>query len=585
MREHGVDAYLIPTADAHLNEYVPTCWQRRNWLSGFTGSAGDLLVLPNQAALWTDGRYFLQAEQELEGSGIELYRSGEPGVPTIEEHLCSVLKKGKKVGIDPRVLSMARAKAMREKLSKAGVILAFVDTNLVDSIWDGAPCMPRAPIEIVPLQRAGESTESKLNELRSAMRKKGADALVITTLDAVAWTFNIRGKDVDYNPVVIAYGLITLEEATLYVDPSKVGKAMAEKLQGMTICPYEQMGAALESLAKRKACVWVDQDNTNQWVAEQLGPCSLVTDASPIIERKARKNPLEIAGMRRAHLRDGVAMVKFLRWLSEQVPKGNVTELSAERQLEVFRSQGRHYRGPSFRTIAGFGPHGAIVHYAATEQSNAKLRSGIFLIDSGGQYLDGTTDITRTVQLGSKATAEHRRVFTLVLKGHIALARAKFPTGVRGMRLDTLARLPLWMDGRDYNHGTGHGVGAYLSVHEGPQSISPVRCQGAVLEPGNILSNEPGYYAAGKFGVRIENLVLVVKDPKLSTSEKTWLMFETLTLCPIDRTLLDMSLLTPEEIAWLNEYHRRVESTISPLLDDDRDRRWLEKACAPISKD
>ncbi len=583
MREHDLDAYLVPTADAHLNEYVPVCWQRRNWLSGFTGSAGDLLVMRDRAALWTDGRYFLQAEQELEGSGIELFRSGEPGVPTIDAHLGKVMKKGKKVGIDPRVVSMSRARALREDLAKVGVKLELVDPNLVDAIWDEAPALPSAPIEVVPLQRAGESTQDKLAGLRASMKEKRADALVITTLDAVAWTFNVRGQDVEYNPVVIAYGLVTAKDATLFVDPAKVGAAAKRKLgEGVKLRPYEDIRGELTALAKRKARVWVDQDSTNQWVAELLGPCDLVTSPSPIFERKARKNAAEIAGMRRAHVRDGVAMVRFLRWLSDEVPKGKVTELSAEQQLEHFRSLGDHYRGPSFRTIAGFGPHGAIVHYSADDQSNVKLRSGIFLIDSGGQYLDGTTDITRTVLLGTKATAEHRRVFTLVLKGHIALARAKFPSGVRGMRLDTLARMHLWTDGRDYNHGTGHGVGAFLSVHEGPQSISPLRCKGAVLEPGNIQSNEPGFYATGKYGVRIENLVLVVKDPKLTTEDKTWLAFETLSLCPIDRSLLDTELLTPEEQLWLNDYHHHVEKTLAPLLDDELDRQWLSCACAPV---
>lgn len=584
MRERKLDAYLIPSTDAHLSEYVPACWERRAWISGFTGSAGDVLVTLKGAGLWTDGRYFLQAEEQLADSGIELFRAGEKGVPSIEEHLAKVLSKGKRLGADPRVLSLARAASLEGALAKVGANLALVDRNLVDAIWKDQPALPTGPVEVLPPSRTGEKTADKLRRLREKMKERGADAHVITTLDGIAWAFNIRGNDVDYNPVVVSYGLITAKDATLFVAPGKVSQAATGKLgKSVKVRPYDEIKAALADLAKKKKQVWIDRDGTNRWVVQQLKGCELITDASPITAMKACKNAVEIEGMRAAHVRDGVAMVRFMRWLGEQVPKGTETELSAEAKLEGFRAEGKHYRGLSFHTIAGYRGHGAIIHYSADEDSNVKLQpKGIFLLDSGGQYLDGTTDITRTVLLGGKATPEQRRVFTLVLKGHIALARAKFPSGVRGMRLDTLARMHLWTAGLDYNHGTGHGVGAYLNVHEGPQSISPLRCTGAALEPGNILSNEPGYYAPGKFGIRIENLVLVVKDEKLSGEDNTWLAFDTLTMCPIDTSLVDPKLLSPEERAWLNGYHKHVAKTLSPLLKDPADRKWLSRACKPV---
>jgi len=584
MRERKLDAYLVPSTDAHLSEYVPECWERRAWLSGFTGSAGDVLVLRQGAGLWTDGRYYLQAEEQLEGSGIDLFRSGEKGVPSIDEYLEKKMTKGKRVGVDPRVLSWARATTLESAVAKAGAKLVLEDRNLVDAIWEEQPPLPEAPIEVLPATRTGEKTTSKLRRIREEMKSRRADAHVITTLDAVAWSFNIRGQDVAYNPVVIAYGIVTPKDATLYIAPGKVPASVARKLgKTVRVRPYQEMGRALSALAKGRKRVWVDKGGTNRWVVQKLGKCDLVTEPSPIVAMKARKNAVEIDGMRAAHVRDGVAMVRFLRWLSDEVPKGKVTEMSAEEQLEQFRSEGKHHRGPSFRTIAGYRGHGAIIHYAADETTNAKIRpKGTFLVDSGGQYLDGTTDITRTMCLGGKPTAAQRRIFTLVLEGHIALARAKFPAGVRGMRLDTVARVHLWTAGLDYNHGTGHGVGAFLNVHEGPQSISPLRCTGAALEEGNILSNEPGYYEKDKFGIRIENLVLVVRDDQLSSPDKTWLAFETLTLCPIDKSLVDVTLLTTDERAWLNAYHKRVNKTLSPLLTDAGDRRWLARACKAI---
>ena len=584
MREHEIDAYVVPTADAHLNEYVPACWRRREWLSGFTGSAGDLVVTNKHALLWTDGRYFLQAEQQLAGSGIKLMRAGNSGVPMLDEYLRDNMKPGSKVGVDPHMFSMDAAESLRLELESGGVYLTFIDRNLVDDIWADAPDMPNAPIELVPRRRAGEVVSDKLSAIRSCMAERNADALVITTLDAIAWMFNLRGGDVEYNPVVIAYGIVTPNGATLFVDEAKLCGATRARLEkDVTVLPYDAIRAELRTLAKHKSRVWVDKLNTNQWVIRQLGQCDLITASSPIYERKARKNTAELQGTRRAHVRDGASMVRFLRWLSEESPSGNVTELSAAARLEEIRATGEDYRGPSFHTISAFGPNAAIVHYNATEQSNTTLSNGLYLIDSGGQYLDGTTDITRTVLIGNKVSARQRRIFTLVLKGHIAIARTKFPSGVRGMRLDTIARTHLWNDGLDFAHGTGHGIGVYLNVHEGPQAIHPFRCKGAFIEPGNIISNEPGCYITGEFGIRTENIVVVVKDDGLSTKEKTWLAFDTISLCPIDRRLVDTSLLSPEELAWLNDYHKRVESTLAPLLEDHADREWLTNACAPLT--
>ena len=586
MESKRIDAYLIPSTDAHLNEYVPACWRRRAWLSGFTGSAGELVVRRTKAGLWTDGRYFLQAEQQLADSGIELFRMGEPDVPTIEGYLCSTLRKGQRVGIDPRVVSIKQAAQLTAALNKCGIKLILIERNLVDCIWDDQPELPSASIELLPVNRCGEATSSKLARIREKMKQARVDAHVLTALDAIAWTFNLRGTDVEYNPVAIAYAVITMKDAWLFIDPSKVPSAIARKLEThVHLFDYDEVGAKLQGLAKRKARVWIDDDGTNLWIGNQLKGCERYYAPSPVAAFKAVKNKTEIDGMRKAHVRDGVAMVKFLRWINEAVKSGEVTELSAEAKLDEFRSENPEYRGPSFRTIAVYGPHGAIIHYSASEASSSTIEPrGVLLLDSGGQYVDGTTDITRTISLGDKPSAAVQRAFTLVLRGHIALARAKFPPGVRGMRLDTLARMYLWADGKDYNHGTGHGVGAFLNVHEGPQSLSPLRCHGAHLEPGNILSNEPGYYVPGEFGIRTENLVLVVEDKHLSKADRKWLAFDTLTLCPIDTRLVDASLMAPQELAWLNDYHTKVKETLTPLLEQEADRNWLANACKPIGE-
>ncbi len=584
MHRRGLYAYLVPSTDAHQSEYVPTCWQRRAWLSGFTGSAGELLVTADVAGVWTDGRYFLQAENELKGSGIRLYKMGQPDVPTLHEFLARSIKRGEVVGADPRLLSTGEATALEQILAGVGSSLQLTEDNLVDQIWSDQPKLSESPIQIHPLEFAGESVASKLKRVRAEMKVQKADAHVLSTLDSIAWLYNIRGRDVEYNPVVIAYALITAKDATLFLTPGKASATVQRKLApAVNVRPYDELAEALRDLGARKARVWLDPGASNRWMADLLHGSTLVSRESPITRMKARKNPVEIDGMRRAHVEDGVAMVRFLCWLEDAMQKSELTEISAADRLAEFRAEGEHFQGLSFRTISGFGAHGALPHYSVDAKSNVPLkREGLYVLDSGGQYLTGTTDITRTILMGKAGTAEQRDRFTRVLKGHIALARARFPEGTRGIRLDTLARTPLWEAGLDYNHGTGHGVGAYLNVHEGPQSISPTRdIFGAPLETGNILSNEPGYYEPNAYGIRIENLILVQPDAKLTKNGTAWYRFDTITLCPIDTRLLEKKLLTTEEREWLNAYHALVAKTLAPRLRP-AEKAWLKAACAPV---
>lgn len=584
LRRHGLSAYFVPNADPHQSEYPPACWNRRAWLSGFDGSAGDVLVGRDAAWLWTDGRYFLQAQTQLEGTGITLMRQGVPGVPGVTQHLAETTRRRGRVGVDARVVSPALAEALEQALHRAGAELVLLDENLVDAIWHAQPAAPSS--ELKPLRRryAGESLASKLGRLRSVMRTRGAHAHVVTMLDAVAWLLNVRAADVEYNPVAVAYAVVTQDSATLFTACSRVTDGLRRHLgRHVDVVEYEEVGAALQRLGRRKKSVWVDPATASRWVVDQLTGARLVRAPSPLARMKAVKNPVELEGIRAAHVRDGVAMVRFLRWLEEAVPAGGVTEMGAASRLAGLRAEGERFQGLSFRTIAGYAAHGAIIHYSVDADSDIPLKPrGLFLLDSGAQYLDGTTDITRTVLLGGRATRAQRDRYTRVLKGHIALASARFPAGITGARLDTLARQFLWQAGADYGHGTGHGVGAYLNVHEGPQSISP-RAQAIPLEVGNVQSNEPGYYEPGQYGIRIENLIAVARDDAVSDAAGETLCFETLTLCPIDTSLVEKRLLTDDEIAWLNAYHRRVRRTLSPLLET-ADRRWLQRVTAPVSR-
>ena len=531
MEADEVDHYLVPSSDAHQNEYVPGCWQRRAFISGFTGSAGDVLIGRSDARLWTDSRYWLQAEQQLDPARYELMRGDAPGGSGLAEWL-EQNAKGAKVGVDPRVVSLASARELRKKLAPGGGSLEGIEENYVDAVWPEAPPLPMEPAAVLADVYAGQSVPDKLAALRAALAEKACDWLLLTTLDAIAWTFNLRGRDVAYNPLLISYALVGREEARLYVEAEKVTDAVREHLDGCGVrCePYGGFGAALHGLS---GVLWLDARTASLWAADRLhaGGATLHEERDPVQLRKARKNPVELAGMRVAHERDGVALVRFLHWLEGAWGEG-LDEISAAERLESLRSEGENFQGLSFPTISGFAAHGAIVHYGATPETCAKVDdSALYLVDSGAQYLDGTTDVTRTVHLGTP-TPEERRHYTLVLKGHVALRRARFPKGTTGAQLDTLARAALWQEGLDYGHGTGHGVGHYLNVHEGPQGISP-RSNQVALELGMVVSNEPGLYLPDRYGIRIENLVWVVEvRSSAETGGAPFYGFEDLTLAP-----------------------------------------------------
>ena len=581
MKKHRIDAYYIPSADPHQSEYLPENWKFRTWLSGFTGSMGELVVGMRKAGLWTDGRYFLQAGMELKGSGIDLMRMGEPGTPEMTDWVVSQLKKGQALGMDPSVVSVAAAGTFEKALAARGVKVKFLTTNLVAALWRDRPGAVMAPMVNHPLKYAGESVASKLRRVRREIKSAGAKAHVIGALDQVAWLFNVRSRDIAYTPVVTAYAIVTDRAATLYVDKRKVGPGIARILKkNARIKDYETVWDDLKVLAQRKGMsVLIDPATTNRRVVDTLKGAEIVFGGSPITPMKAVKNPVQIAGFVEAHRRDGVAMVKFLKWLEEAVPRGGVTELSAARQLESFRAEGKGFQDLSFTTISGYAANGAIIHYSADEKSDAKLKPrGIYLIDSGGQYPEGTTDITRTVPLG-KPTRRQIECYTRVLMGTIDCTITPFPAGTTGQRQEMFARRALWMIGEDYAHGTGHGVGQYLGVHEGPHSLKNLVSPPFV--EGNIMSIEPGHYEAGKFGIRIENLAFVVRDTRHSTADRIWYTFDPVTLCPINTDLVDKSLMSREQVSWLNDYHKRVYRELAPRLDRVH-RTWLKKATRPI---
>ncbi len=581
MQKHGLDMYFVPSADPHQSEYLPENWKFRSWLSGFTGSAGELLVGMRKAGLWTDGRYFLQAGMQLEGSGITLMRMGEPQTPAMTDWAASQLKKGQTLGMDPTVVSVAAAAEFEAKLAARGVKVKFLTRNLVAELWDDRPEPSLAPLAVHPVKYAGESVASKLKRVRAAMKEAGAQAHVFCALDQIAWLLNIRSKDIMYTPVAVSYALVTGRGCTLYVDGRKVTAAVRRALKGKAVIKeYDRIWEDLKALGKRKGMkVWVDAGATNRRVQDSLGRAELHLAPSPVTAMKAVKNPVQIAGFVEAHRRDGVAMVKFLRWLERAVPKGGVTEISAADQLAAFRAEGENFMDLSFDTISGYAANGAIIHYSATPETDTKLKPrGIYLVDSGGQYPEGTTDITRTVALG-KPTRREIECFTRVLMGTIDCTITPFPAGTTGQRQEMFARRALWMIGEDYAHGTGHGVGQYLGVHEGPHSLKNIVTP--PLVEGNILSIEPGHYEAGKFGIRIENLAFVVVHEKLSREGRTWYTFRPVTLCPIDRRLIDKKLLSRDQRDWLNAYHARVYRELAPRLDKAH-KAWLKKATRPL---
>jgi len=581
LHQNNLDGYVVPSADPHQSEYVADAWKRREYISGFSGSAGLFATTQTVAGLWTDSRYFIQAEKELSGTGIQLFRQKEPGVPDWNDWLASQIANGGRLGIDLNLFSLEQYASIKHSMNAANIEIVPLAQNLIDQIWGPArPSQAFANIRIHPLEFAGIDRETKIAQVRTAMRDAGATSMIISALDEIAWLFNLRGADVSYNPVFYAFSLITEKQAIIFTQPSKVSTELKEQLKDSVIlASYDAFPEYLQQIKKREL-VWLDPSNTSAAVESQLTELGIptISKKTPLADWKAIKNEAELAGMRAAHIRDAVAVLRFLAWFEEEVKNSTLNEISAAEKLHELRSEAKEYWGPSFATIAGYGPNGAQPHYRATADSYAEIKAeGIFLVDSGGQYIDGTTDITRTIACGTPCSWQ-KKIYTTVLKGHLQLARSLFPHGTNGYQLDVLARQPIWKEGLDYGHGTGHGVGAALCVHEGPFSVSN-RKNMVALEVGHILSNEPGCYLSGEFGVRIENLVTVVE--KTSSNNGRFLGFEDLTLCPYDSRLIDKSLLSPEETTQINQYHQLVFAKISPFLAG-RDLDFLIRSTAVL---
>ncbi len=581
MRREHLSAYIFTSTDPHNGEYIPAHWESRKWISGFNGSAGVAVVTLHEAALWTDSRYFIAAEEQLSGSEFVLMRERVGETPSVAEWLGMKLavEPSPEVGIDGTTNSYSVVMALKEELRKQGGITLRTNFDPLAAIWPDRPCLPLNLVEIHPLEYAGEKCSHKFARIRQSLKSLHAEGTLVSTLDDVAWTLNLRGADVHCNPVFVSYLLITIDRAVLFIDRRKVPDQVVSYLQGegVEVDDYENVGKELASYPCYSILLDPSQLNYNLYRSVQCG--EIVNAPCPITAMKAVKNDAEIDGFRRAMLRDGVAMVKFLRWLNPAVKAGGETEMSVDRKLTSLRASQPLFRGVSFDTIAGYQDHGAIVHYEATSETDAMLKpQGLLLIDSGAQYQDGTTDITRTIALGP-VTEEQRKVYTLVLKGHIQLEMLKFPNGASGTQLDAVARMDMWREGMNFLHGTGHGVGSYLNVHEGPHQIR-MEWKPTPLLSGMTVTDEPGLYLAGKFGVRIEN-TLLIKDYKETTFGK-FLQFEPLTLCPIDLQPVVKEMLTKDEIEWLDAYHLYVRDKLLPLLDDEFDRQWLLSATAPF---
>ena len=578
MRGENLDAFIVVSSDPHSSEYVADCWKSREWISGFDGSAGTVVVTMDKALLWTDSRYWLAAEKSLAGTGYDLMKDGAAETPSITEWLCGNLPDGARVGVDGTVCSIAETKAWNSELSAAGIVLAAV-TDPFAVIWDSRPKLPMGVVDILPLEHAGESTKEKLSRLRAALASQGADGVLLTMLDEVAWMTNLRGCDVDYNPVFVVYMLVTANAATLFVPNEKLTPAVSEYLanEGVGLAEYGDVWSALREY--EGATMLLQPNRCNRAVLENLNTaCYPLFENSPVATMKAVKNEVEIAGFKKAMLSEGIAMVKLLRWLKPAVEQGGVTELDVDNKLTELRSEDENFRGLSFATIAAYGANAAIVHYEPTPADNATLAPrGFLLLDCGGQYLGGTTDITRTIPLG-ELTDEEREDYTRVLKGHISLAMAKFPKGTCGTQLDVLARQWLWSAGENYLHGTGHGVGHFLNVHEGPHQIR-MNHMPAHLLPGMTVTNEPGLYKAGRHGIRIENTMLV--QQYCESEFGTFYQLEPLTLCPIDTAPVIPEILGCEAISYLNNYNAMVREVLSPYLGED-DRLYLEEVTAPL---
>ncbi|HYI43107.1 MAG TPA: aminopeptidase P family protein [Sphingomicrobium sp.] len=581
-----LDGFVVPLTDEHMSEYVGSYAQRLAWLTGFQGSAGSAVVLPEEAAIFVDGRYTLQVRSQVDGENWSYQSVPETSAAAwLKEHA----PEGARIGYDPWLHTSDWVKRAKASLAERGAELVPVKQNPIDKVWADRPEASDAHLVVHPDRYAGKSSAEKRTEIGDWLNARNADAAVLSALDSIAWAFNVRGQDVSHTPVALAYAIAYADgTADLFVASEKVGPDVRQHLgNGVRLHERGEFEIALSKLGDKTVAVDPERAVAAIFDALERAGAKVIAARDPTVLPKAIKNPVEVAGHRAAQARDGAAVARFLKWVEEEAPGGEVDELAASDRLHAFRAQSEELRDLSFDTISGSGPNGAIVHYKSTEKTNRKLQPGeLYLVDSGGQYVDGTTDITRTVPIG-EATDEMRDRFTRVLKGHIAISTALFPKGTRGTQLDSFARRPLWEAGLDYAHGTGHGVGSFLSVHEGPQRISPVGSSQSggdkPLQAGMILSNEPGYYKAGKYGIRIENLVLVV-ERQVEGAEKEMLGFETLTFAPIDRRLIDADMLSSEELAWLNCYHTHVLAKIGPTLSG-AELDWLRSACAPIERD
>lgn len=581
MRRENLDAFIFPSTDPHNSEYVPERWKGREWISGFNGSAGTAVVTMHSAALWTDSRYFIAAADQLSGTEFQLMKLKIEGTPTISEWLGSELREvsSAQVGVDGMCNSAANVEVLVSDLRREGGITVRTNLDPLDIVWTDRPQIPASKVEIQPVELAGETVASKLTRIRKALRDLHADGMLMSALDDVAWTLNLRGTDVHCTPVFVSYLLISTTSATLYINKEKLTPEVEAHLesQGVKMAGYDDVRKGIKEYAEYN--ILLDPNETNYTLSRLVDVQEVIRHKSPIPAMKAIKNEAEIRGYRSAMLKDGIALVKFLRWLKPAVEAGGQTEISIDKKLTSLRAEQPLFRDISFDTIAGYGAHGAIVHYEATPETDIPLEPhGLLLLDSGAQYQDGTTDITRTIALGPVSDYE-KHIYTLVLKGHIQLEICKFPSGASGTQMDILAREAMWREGLNYLHGTGHGVGSYLSVHEGPHQFRLEWMPAPFLENMTV-TDEPGIYLAGQFGVRIENTLLIshYKDTEFGK----FLQFESLTLCPIDTTPVVKEELLPEEVAWLNEYHQHVYDMLAPHLDDEGDKEWLRKATMPI---
>ncbi len=575
-REH-LSAFIFPSTDPHQGEYVPDHWKGREFISGFNGSAGTAVVTMTSAALWTDSRYFIAAEEQLRDTEYQLMKLKIEGTPTIAEWIGRECGPGAEVAIDGLCSSANSVKELIADLRKQGGITLRTNLDPLKTIWSGRPPIPENPIEIYPMKYAGEMAHDKIARVRHALRERHADGMLMSSLDDIAWTLNLRGSDVHCNPVFVSYLLISFKDVTLFINTNKLTPEVQTylKAEGVSVAPYDEIGNGLKNYFEYN--ILLDPDEVNYTLYKSVTR-EIIEEESPVKRMKTIKNATEIAGFRSAMLKDGIAMVKFLKWLSDYPEISGLSEIAIDKKLTAFRAEQPLYRDISFDTIAGYQAHGAIVHYEATPETDITLKpEGLLLLDSGAQYLDGTTDITRTIALGP-LTDEQKLVYTLVLKGHIQIELCKFPSGSSGTQIDILARKDMWREGLNYLHGTGHGVGTYLNVHEGPHQFR-MEWKPAPLVEGMTITDEPGIYLAGKFGVRIENTLLIT--PYKETEFGKFLQFESLTLCPIDKTPIIKDMLLQEEIDWLNAYHQRVFDTLSPHLDAD-EVAWLKEACSAL---